>query len=155
MFVARISGRLLIGVWFALAAAQGVAEQSNVSAIEEAKATIWAKELAIYDGRSRGDLGPYLNSASDQYVGWPPGAKLPADLSRLRQMADSVRGQNQEQLTMELADFTLSGDTAVIYFHTHRTRLPSGEQVNQRFAICHVWDFKREMSGSSLEPWAD
>jgi hypothetical protein len=106
---------------------------------EAAKNTIWQKELAIYKGRGEGDLSIYLNSTSNQYVGWPPGAKIPADLLGLRKMAKSVSGLNQERLTMELADFTLSGDTAVIYYHTHRTTLPNGEPTDQRYAICHVW----------------
>jgi len=106
---------------------------------EVAKNIIWQKELAIYKGRGEGDLSIYLNSTSNEYVGWPPGAKVPADLSGLRKMAKSVSGLNQERLTMELADFTLSGNTAVIYYHTHRTTLPNGEPADQRYAICHVW----------------
>ncbi len=107
--------------------------------IEAAKNTIWEKELAIYKGRGEGDLSIYLNSTSEKYVGWPPGARAPADLSGLRKMASSVAGLNQERLTMELADFTMSGDTAVIYYHTHRTVLPNGDPTDQRYAICHVW----------------
>ncbi len=106
---------------------------------EAARDTIWAKEIAIYEGRGNGDFGPYLNSTSEAYKGWPPGAKVPADLSGLRNMAGAVTGRDKEELTMELADFTMSGDTAVIYYHTHRTVLPTGEAVDQRYAICHVW----------------
>lgn len=106
---------------------------------EDALAEIWAMEQAIYAGRADGDLQPYLNAVSEHYKGWPPGAKVPADLSGLRAMAASVTGMNQEELEMELADFTRSGDTAVIYYHTHRTRLPTGEPVDQRFAIIHVY----------------
>ncbi len=116
-----------------LACAQTPAE------MDAARDILWAKEQAIYKGRSEGDLSNYLNNTSDQYVGWPPGAKVPADLTGLKAMAKSVAGQNQERLQMELADFTMSGDTAVIYYHTHRTVSPKGEAVNQRYAICHVW----------------
>ncbi len=107
--------------------------------IDAALEIIWAKEQAIYKGRSEGDLSNYLNNTSDNYVGWPPGAKVPADLSGLKAMAKSVAGLNQERLEMELADFAMSGNTAVIYYHTHRTISPKGEKVDQRYAICHVW----------------
>jgi hypothetical protein len=104
-----------------------------------ARDAIWAKELAIYKARGEGNLGVYLDNTSERYKGWPPGVKVPGDLSYLRGAADTMRGQNQEKLTMELADFAMSGDTAVIYYHTHRTMMPKGEPTDQRFAICHVW----------------
>lgn len=107
--------------------------------IDTARDIIWAKEQAIYKGRSEGDLSNYLNNTSDRYVGWPPGAKVPADLTGLKSMAKSMIGLNQERLQMELADFAMSGNTAVIYYHTHRTVSPKGEPVDQRYAICHVW----------------
>ena len=104
-----------------------------------ARDDIWAKERAIYNGRSEGDLSTYLDNTSSAYKGWPPGAKTPADLSGLRRMAGSMQGLDKEELTMELADFTMSGDTAVIYYHTHRTSMPDGTPADQRYAICHVW----------------
>ncbi len=104
-----------------------------------ARDEIWAKEQAIYKARGKGDLSYYVNNSSERYKGWPPYSPAPADLTNLKEMAAGMVGQNQEQLTMELADFALSGDTAVIYYHTHRTRMPNGEPANQRYAICHVW----------------
>jgi hypothetical protein len=119
--------------WGSACLAQSEAE------VTAARDAIWAKELAIYKARGEGNLDVYLNSASQRYKGWPPGVKVPGDLSYLRGAADTMRGHNQERLTMELADFTLSGDTAVIYYHTHRTVMPQGEPTDQRYAICHVW----------------
>ena len=40
---------------------------------------------------------------------------------------------------MTQEDFTLSGNTGIIYYSTHRTRLPGGEAVDQSFDIVHVW----------------
>ena len=117
----------------------GCAPEPPAQSDEDAQAEIWAIEQAIYAGRADGNLRPYLNSASPHYKCWPPGAKVPADLSRLREMASSVTGQDQEELELEFADFTRSGDTAIVFYHTHRTRLPTGEPVNQRFAIIHVY----------------
>jgi hypothetical protein len=121
-----------------LGAAPSRADEADAEYVA-ARDTIWAKEQAIYKGRSEGDLSNYLNNTSSMYKGWPPGAKVPADLSGLKSMASSMQGLNKERLTMELADFTMSGDTAIIYYHTHRTSMPNGEPADQRYAICHVW----------------
>ena len=53
--------------------------------------------------------------------------------------AAQVSGIDQEDLTMEFEAITFSGTTAVIYYGTHRTRMPDGEAVDQRFDIVHVW----------------
>lgn len=104
-----------------------------------ARDEVWAREQAIYEARSNGDLNYYVANASASYKGWPPYSAEPGGMAYLKDMASSMVGQDQEELTMELADFALSGDTAVIYYHTHRTRMPNGDPANQRYAICHVW----------------
>ncbi len=133
-YLAPLGAGLLFGLMIGLPAwAQTDAEYMA------ARDEIWAKEQAIYAGRGRGDLSIYVNSTSPHYKGWPPGAKVPTDLSGLKGMASAMTGLDKERLEMELADFALSGDTAVIYYHTHRTVLPNGEPTDQRYAICHVW----------------
>ena len=140
---------------FGIAIALGYAFLTNTPAAAQteqefaaARDTIWAKEQAIYAARGDGDLSYYLGNASAKYKGWPPYSKTPGDLSYLKRMADGMVGQDQEVLTMELADFALSGNTAVIYYHTHRTRMPDGKAANQRYAICHIWT--REDGGWKL-----
>lgn len=122
--------------------------ESSEDAYAAARDEIWAKEQAIYKARSNGDLNFYLQNASSGYKGWPPYSENPGGLTYLKNMAADMVGQDQEELTMELADFALSGDTAVIYYSTHRTRMPNGEPANQRYAICHVWT--READGWKL-----
>lgn len=106
---------------------------------DQAKQEIWAKELAIYQARGRGDLQVYVDSTSDSYRGWPPGWPEPSGTQRLRAAIPTMRSANQEQLTMEFADIAFSGNAAVIYYNTHRTRKPRGEPVDERFEIIHVW----------------
>lgn len=106
---------------------------------DQAKEEIWAKELAIYQARGRGDLQVYVDSTSDHYRGWPPGWPEPSGTQRLRAAIPSMRSANQEELTMEFADIAFSGNAAVIYYNTHRTRKPRGEPVDERFEIIHVW----------------
>ncbi len=106
---------------------------------ETIRAEIWQKELMIYTARGRGDLDTYIANASAQYRGWPPSWAKPSGLDALRSDAAKMKSMNQELLEMTQEDFALSGDTAVIYYSTHRTRLPTGEAVDQRFDIAHIW----------------
>jgi hypothetical protein len=116
-------------------------EQEYAAARDE----VWAKEQAIYKARSNGDLSYYLANASANYKGWPPYLPEPGGVPYLKDMTTDMVGQDQEELTMELAEFALSGDTGVIYYHTHRTRMPNGDPVDQRYAICHVWTRENEV----------
>jgi ketosteroid isomerase-like protein len=116
------------------------------SAEEKAKveALLWEKEQNIYLGRAAGGLDYYLSQISENYVGWPPGQAVPADASRLRENAKRMTGNNQEKLTMEKTGFTMEGDTAVIYYRTHRTMRPDGKAVNEQFENIHVYTRRDE-----------
>ena len=81
----------------------------------------------------------YVDNASEHYMGWPPGWPKPSGLDQLRAGVELMRGLDQEELAMEFGDITFSGSAAVIYYSTHRTRMPTGEAVDQRFDIAHVW----------------
>ncbi len=140
---ARLAATLL--VWLA---ASPLAMTETDDAYATARDEIWDKEKAIYEARSNGDLSYYLKNAAAGYKGWPPYSELPGGLPYLSNMAADMVGLNQEELTMELVDFALAGDTAVIYYATHRTRMPNGDNVDQRYAICHVWT--REAEGWKL-----
>lgn len=130
----RVCGLAMISLWVALPVqAQTAAE------VEAAKETIWAKEQRIYLGRAEGGLAYYLDNASDRYVGWPPFAPAPTDLSGLKDTSNQLSGNNAEKLTMELVDFTLKGDTGIIYYQTHRTMLPDGTPADERWEVIHVW----------------
>ncbi len=72
-------------------------------------------------------------------MGWPPSWRTPSGLDLLRSAAAQMIGMDQEELTMEFEAITFSGTAAVIYYSTHRTRMPDGEAVDQRFDIVHVW----------------
>ena len=105
----------------------------------QAREEIWRKEQAIYAARGRGDLQFYVDNASEHYMGWPPGWPGPSGIGQLRSGAAQMRGMDQEELTMEFGDITFSGNAAVIYYSTHRTRMPGGEPADQRFDITHIW----------------
>src|SRR3546814_16554712 len=50
-----------------------------------------------------------------------------------------LEGKDQERLQMTLAGFAMNGDTAVIYYNTHRTRRSDGTPADDRFEVTHNW----------------
>lgn len=108
-------------------------------ATEIARKQIWAKELAIYAGRGTGHLDFYINNASPKYLAWPPTAAAPFPLSDLRRDGVAMQGKTQEKIDTTFKGFTLSGQTAVIYYTNHRTMKADGTQVDQYFENIHVW----------------
>jgi len=115
------------------------AQAQNSEEWEAAKAAIWAKELAIYKARAETGLDYYIANSSENYVGWPPGIPEPSPLSQLKINNERITAPNSEQLELFFDDLALDGDTAIIYYNTHRTMLPNGKPVDQRYHITHVW----------------
>lgn len=107
--------------------------------VEEAKNIVWAKEQEIYKARPRTGLDYYIANSSPNYIGWPPGLTAPSPLSQLVKNQDLIKIPNQEKLEMYFDDFAMHGNTGVIYYNTHRTMLPDGTEVDQRYHITHVW----------------
>jgi len=114
------------------------AQPSSDSAKAAVQAEIWSKEQAIYAGRSRGDLGPYVTNTSREYVSWPPTVKAPMGYDKLASTTVPPNS-NHEQLTMTFMDFALSGDTAVIYYRNHMTRRANGDAVDLTYDVTHTW----------------
>lgn len=100
---------------------------------------IWARELAIYAGRGAGDLRPYLQALASDYRAWPPFRERPAGAEGLQDLAVRMRGQDQEELEMTLLAFSLNGDTASVYYETHRTRRADGSPADDHYEVVHVW----------------
>ncbi len=109
------------------------------AAFVAARDAIWEKEKKIYKGRAEAGLTYYLANTSDRYVGWPPGQPKPSNLDALRKSAAGVNRKNSEKLELTFTDFTLQDSTGVIYYQTHRTVLPDGTAVDERFDTIHVW----------------
>ncbi len=110
-----------------------------VDAVSLARDAIWAKEQRIYQGRAEAGLTYYFENTSDRYVGWPPGLPKPSNLDALRKSSAGFSRKNSEKLAMSFTDFTLQDSTAVIYYQTHRTVMPDGTAVDERFDVIHVW----------------
>jgi ketosteroid isomerase-like protein len=115
------------------------ADAAKDAAKDAARTAIWAKEQAIYAGRAKGDLGPYLSNTAPEFLAWPPYSPAPYGAQTMQGMESGWKDLNQEKLTMEFKDFTLRGDTALIYYLNHRTMLPDGKPVDQNWEIIHVW----------------
>jgi ketosteroid isomerase-like protein len=106
---------------------------------EEIRDELWSKELAIYEGRSRGDLSAYMANTASAYLAWPPFDEVPKGTAGLQETSRRLAGTTSERLEMTFLDMALSGDTAVIYYKTHRTRLADGTPVDQHYEVTHTW----------------
>ena len=106
---------------------------------EEVRQEIWARELAVYAGRGNGDLQPYIDALAADYQAWPPFREAPAGAEGLQELAVRMRGKDQEELEMSFVDFSLNGDTAAIYYKTHRTRTADGDPADDFYEVIHVW----------------
>ena len=117
------------------------AEAHAQTAAEKAKAQaeIWAKEEAVYAGRASGTLDLYVKNSAPEYIGWPPYSRVPYGVDGIKVHEAGWQGQSKERLTMTFKAFTMRGDTAVVYYENHRTSLPDGTPVDQRWEIIHVF----------------
>jgi ketosteroid isomerase-like protein len=109
------------------------------SAQARAKDEIWALEKAIYAGRASGDMTAYVQHTATGYLSWPPTSVLPMGQAKLEAGAAAMHKTSKELLDMQFVDFSLHGDTAVIYYKTHRTRRADGTVVDDHFQTTHTW----------------
>lgn len=134
---------LALGILAASATGAEANAQSGATAasadFEAVREELWAKELSIYEGRSRGDLSLYLASTADNYIAWPPFNEVPKGNDGLKETGRKMAGKTQEVLKMTYLDLALNGDTAVIYYKTHRTRLADGSPADQHYEVTHTW----------------
>jgi hypothetical protein len=105
--------------------------------IEAARNEIWAMELSIYAGREQGDMSNYRNNVAEGYMAWPPVTAAPMRASNLGR--DGDRGSDQELIRLTFQDFSMNGDTAVIYYKSHRTRRADGTPSDDHFDVTHTW----------------
>jgi hypothetical protein len=146
-------GKRLAALALTLALPQ-IALAQSAEEVAKAKADIWAKEMAIYAGRAKGDVGYYYDNTSPDYLAWVYGTPKP-----FRRDVMSGKGQkmkDKEKIDTQFSDFSLHGDTAIIYYVNHRTMTPDGTPVDQVFDNIHVWvrdgsDWKVLASMSRLE----
>ncbi len=124
------------GASTAVAAAAG----AEPTATETAKArdAIWAMEQAIYRGRAKGDISAYRDNLAKGYLAWPPMLKAPMRADGFSRPSEPIKA-GKEQLAMTFVDFSMQGDTAIIYYRTHRTAKPDGTPTDEWFEVTHTW----------------
>ncbi|MFN3817823.1 nuclear transport factor 2 family protein [Blastomonas sp.] len=143
MKTAHLSLAFTLGILGVSATGTEAHAQSGAAAVsaefEAVREELWTKELSIYEGRSRGDLSLYLASTADNYIAWPPFNDVPKGNDGLKETGRKMAGKTQEVLKMTYLDLALNGDTAVIYYKTHRTRLADGSPADQHYEVTHTW----------------
>jgi len=130
--------RTTIALTLAAALAPVTLHAQTAAEVETAKAQIWALERSIYAGRAKGDLSSYANNLAKGYLSWPPVSDKPLGTETLKASAARTH-TSQEQLDMSFVDFSMNGDTAVIYYTTHRTRRADGTPCDDHFETTHTW----------------
>lgn len=123
----------------AAAAVASAPAPADAARVEAVKKELWAKELSIYAGRGEGKLDFYIDNTSSQYLSWPPTVAAPMRLNTLKQNNTAMKGHEKEKIETQFKGFTLSGETAVIYYTNHRTMKADGTPVDQYFENIHVW----------------
>ncbi len=136
--------KIALALSAALALTAGAASAADAPAAHDArweavKQAIWPKELAIYEGRSCGDLSLYLASTATNYVAWPPFNEVPKGNEGLRATGAAMAGKTKERLEMTFLDLALNGNTAVVYYKTHRTMRADGTPADEHFEVTHTW----------------
>lgn len=129
---------LVVLAFASLTAAPDVEARDSPAEIEKARTEIWALEQSIYAGRARGDLSSYANNLAQGYLSWPPVSARPLGAGTLKATAANTH-TSQEKLDMTFVDFSMNGDTAVIYYNTHRTRRADGTPCDDHFDTTHTW----------------
>ena len=131
--------RIVIAAVAALLVGASPGHAQTADEVAKAKAQIWPKELAIYAGRAKGDVSYYYDNTSMDYLAWTYGAPQPFRRDSLARARAVMATQDKENITTEFKDFSLHGDTAIIYYVNHRTVMPNGTAVDQTFDNIHVW----------------
>jgi ketosteroid isomerase-like protein len=123
----------------AVATMGAAAHAQTAEETAKAKALIFDMEQKIYADRGTGSIQYYADHTSPHYLGWPPTSAKPIPRQALSNVNNgSIKG-SKEKITTELVDFTLEGDTALIYYENHRTARGDGTPVDERFSNIHVW----------------
>lgn len=115
---------------------------------------LWEMEQQIFVGRAQGDRSYYLSIASPAYIGWPPQYTEPVDYAELRAGLEQ-QGVPGERIDMTLRGCSVDGDTAVIFYSTHRTRRAGGAPADERFETIHIYtqrDGRWLMMGAMARP---
>lgn len=102
--------------------------------------SIWAKELKIFENRAAGSMEFYLSIVAENFMAWPAWAGAPVEFADMvKKFRESETFEKGEKIIATMKGIAIDGDTAQVFFQTHRTQLPGGEQANERFNNIHVW----------------
>jgi hypothetical protein len=120
-----------------LSLAQSAIAQS-ADEIAKAKDEVWAIEKTIYTYEQRNLGGDYYyNISAENYLGWTYGSSKP--FRKPKVPPKPLTTPTKEVITPEFTDFSLEGNTAILYYTNHRTMLRDGTSVDQYFPNIHVF----------------
>ena len=133
--LAVVTLAVVIGARGASAQSAAPAAAPMSAEVTKAKDEIWAKELAIYAGRAKGDVTYYYNNTSADFLAWTYGTPKPFRNDNLAKARTTMKGQDKEKIRarvevlLKLVHLTGKGDRLP-------RQLSGGEQ--QRVAIARA-----------------
>jgi hypothetical protein len=119
-------------------------DAATAKALEE----IWAMEAAIYAGRARGTMQPYVEAASKNMLTYPFGVANPQDYAAFVESARNFKGDKERNQVFLKGFYLTGGNTAVIFYRAHRTMRPDGKAVDEYWDTTHI--YAREAGGWKL-----
>ncbi len=125
----------VLSILSALIAGATSASAQTAAEVAKAKDQIWAKEVALTASHARGSAAYY----APDFLGWTYGLPKPFRMSDVPHKTGAAPPPSQEKVESSFRDFTLHGDTAVVYFVNHRTMRADGTPADDNFDVLHVW----------------
>ncbi|MCC6171341.1 MAG: nuclear transport factor 2 family protein [Gammaproteobacteria bacterium] len=120
------------------------ADAATARALDE----IWAIEARIYAGRARGTMQPYVDAVSRNMLSFPFGVANPLDYAAFAASAQRFSGDRERNRVFLKGFYLTGGNTAVIFYRSHRTVRPDGAPVDEYWDTTHI--YAREADGWKL-----
>src|SRR3546814_6248675 len=76
-FKQKTAYEMRISDWSSDVCSSDLTEPAPADGADAVRDALWQKEIAIYEGRSRGDLSYYVANASPAFLAWTSGTKHP------------------------------------------------------------------------------
>ena len=128
---------VLLSAWSILAAV--AAPLRAATPAEAALEEIWAMEAKIYAGRATGTMQPYVDAVSRNMLSFPFGTANPIDYVAFVESAKRFKGDKESNRIYLKGFYLTGGNTAVIFYRSHRTVRPEGTVVDEYWDTTHIY----------------
>jgi hypothetical protein len=135
----RLATLLLSALSILAAVAAPVRAATPATPAEAALEEIWAMEAKIYAGRASGTMQPYVDAVSKNMLSFPFGTANPVDYAGFVESAKRFKGDKERNRIYLKGFYLTGGNTAVIFYRSHRTVRPEGTVVDEYWDTTHIY----------------